>query len=370
MDTLLIKDEISIGIGELEGGFCDEDGVCGGRGGGENFEGGENPIKPEIDTMVMIKEEEEELAFDDREGRGGFYGRGISSSSSSTGSRMPKPIKGLHENGSPPFLTKTFEMVEDPETDSIVSWSVVGESFIVWDPHKFSVNLLPEYFKHSNFSSFIRQLSTYGFRKVHLDRWEFANAGFQRGKKHLLKGIRRRNHGSNNTSTNHKQQIERGNEVQRLKKEHGLLRVEILDLKQQQESTDKHFAAMEERVRYTEWKQQQMIILIAKAMKRGSFAEKLIHKYKQRQALVSGEISKKRRLVSNGNMESPSALMGTTHHTANTKEELGPIQSEKDSLLLSTMAVESAPVQENKSCLTTEESSLELSSGNYIMWEN
>ena len=84
-----------------------------------------------------------------------------SSSSSSSSDVLPKPIEGLHESCPPPFLRKTFEMVEDPETDPIVSWSVNRNSFIVWDSHNFSENLLPKYFKHKNFSSFIRQLNTY-----------------------------------------------------------------------------------------------------------------------------------------------------------------------------------------------------------------
>lgn len=74
---------------------------------------------------------------------------------------FPKPMEGLHEVGPPPFLKKTFEMVEDPESDPIVSWSASRDSFIVWDSHEFSKTLLPKYFKHSNFSSFIRQLNTY-----------------------------------------------------------------------------------------------------------------------------------------------------------------------------------------------------------------
>ncbi|XP_058073954.1 heat stress transcription factor A-2-like isoform X2 [Magnolia sinica] len=73
----------------------------------------------------------------------------------------PQPMEGLHDSGPPPFLTKTFDMVEDPATDSVVSWSQSRNSFIVWDAHKLATNLLPKYFKHSNFSSFIRQLNTY-----------------------------------------------------------------------------------------------------------------------------------------------------------------------------------------------------------------
>jgi len=91
----------------------------------------------------------------------------------------------------PPFLTKTFEMVDDPATDSIVSWSG-DDSFVVKDPGEFSTNILPCYFKHNNLSSFVRQLNIYGFRKVNSDCWEFAHPNFRRGWFGLLKDIKRR----------------------------------------------------------------------------------------------------------------------------------------------------------------------------------
>ena len=74
---------------------------------------------------------------------------------------VPQPLECLQGTPIPPFLSKTYDLVEDQTLDPIISWGPTGESFVVWDPVEFARLVLPRNFKHNNFSSFVRQLNTY-----------------------------------------------------------------------------------------------------------------------------------------------------------------------------------------------------------------
>ncbi|KAF8018067.1 hypothetical protein BT93_H3083 [Corymbia citriodora subsp. variegata] len=179
-------------------------------------------------------------------------------------------------NAPAPFLVKTYEMVDDPQTNFLVSWSESGCSFVVWNPPEFSRELLPKYFKHNNFSSFVRQLNTYGFRKVDPDQWEFANEEFIRGEKHLLTNIYRRkpihSHSGQTArlSDTEKQMYEE--EITRLQHENSLLQSELQRYQGENQDVDLQIQLLRKQFQSMEQKQTHLITLLAKSMQKPVFA--------------------------------------------------------------------------------------------------
>nr|WEL12805.1 heat shock factor 1 [Halisarca dujardinii] len=102
------------------------------------------------------------------------------------------------------FIPKLWNLVDQPSYQSLISWTKDGRSFVVHNDHEFAHQVLPRYFKTTNFNSFVRQLNLYGFRKVSkIDRGsimtagsveplEFFHTNFRRGHSELIHLIQRK----------------------------------------------------------------------------------------------------------------------------------------------------------------------------------
>lgn len=136
-----------------------------------------------------------------------------------------------------------------------------------------------------------------GFRKVDADRWEFANDGFVRGQKELLKNVvRRKNVQSSTSSEQHQrktctadadadacQEKECGEsellwkEVDILKGDKKALAQELVKVRQYQESTDAKMLHLEDRVQGMEESQQEMLSFLVMVMQNPSLLVHIVH---------------------------------------------------------------------------------------------
>ncbi|KAL3623381.1 Heat stress transcription factor A-3 [Castilleja foliolosa] len=212
----------------------------------------------------------------------------------------PQPLETLYETPIPPFLSKTYDLVDDTSLDAIISWGENGDSFVVWDHVEFARSILPKNFKHNNFSSFVRQLNTYvangtgmsvplqGFRKIDMDKWEFASEGFKRGHKHLLKNIQRR-------KTHHSQQIGSSSgpsqdsnkaaleaEIEHLRKDRSLMMLEVVELRNQQRDTAQHIELVNKKLQTSEKRQKHMVQFLGKIFQNPAFLARLKQKNEQK----------------------------------------------------------------------------------------
>ena len=69
-------------------------------------------------------------------------------------------------------------------------WSADGTEIVVCNPERLAENVLPRYFRHTQYSSWVRTLNHYSFRKTRPGQW--ANPHFQRDKPELLQYVKRK----------------------------------------------------------------------------------------------------------------------------------------------------------------------------------
>jgi len=85
---------------------------------------------------------------------------------SSPPSRKGKGNRGGSEVRFPKTLHRMLQDAEENNFDDIVGWRPHGRAFMVHDKARFVKEVLPRYFKQSKYTSFTRQLVTYGFQRI------------------------------------------------------------------------------------------------------------------------------------------------------------------------------------------------------------
>ncbi|KAK9168420.1 hypothetical protein Syun_000560 [Stephania yunnanensis] len=121
-----------------------------------------------------------------------------------------------------------------------------------------------------------------GFRKVDTDRWEFANEGFIRGKKQLLKNIHRRksalglqigSYGVSPAADLGRPGLD--SEIKKLRKDRNQLMQELAQLQQEQRGRAHQVEAMKQRMETAEQRQKQMVSFLAKVLQNPAFLARL-----------------------------------------------------------------------------------------------
>ncbi|XP_068626914.1 heat shock factor protein isoform X3 [Battus philenor] len=150
------------------------------------------------------------------------------------------------------FLGKLWKLVNDSETNHLISWSPGGKTFVIKAQADFARELLPLYYKHNNMASFIRQLNMYGFHKItsvengglkyEKDEIEFSHPCFMRGHAYLLEHIKRK-------IANPKSIVASNESGDKILLKPELMNKVLADVKQmkgKQESLDAKFSAMKQ----------------------------------------------------------------------------------------------------------------------------
>ncbi|XP_010449323.1 PREDICTED: heat stress transcription factor A-4a-like [Camelina sativa] len=91
--------------------------------------------------------------------------------------------------GLPVFHMRIYKLVEDPESDPIISWGKDNNSFVIWNLEEFDRRNIVDKFDCNRFSQFRADLRHYGFRRIKKGsgELEYGNEDFVRGHPERMK---------------------------------------------------------------------------------------------------------------------------------------------------------------------------------------
>ena len=78
------------------------------------------------------------------------------------------------------FLSKLYDILNNESYRNIISWDVEGKKILIFNAVNLCNEVIPKFYKHRNYSSFIRQLNLYGFHKTkgineNIEKYEHKN---------------------------------------------------------------------------------------------------------------------------------------------------------------------------------------------------
>ncbi|GMF01729.1 unnamed protein product [[Candida] boidinii] len=174
----------------------------------------------------------------------------ISSSSSLTVATNGNSNSNDNSSNNPPkrpaFIMKLWSMVNDHGNAKYISWLPSGDVFQVNDRESFMKFVLPKYFKHNNFASFVRQLNMYGWHKVqdvnsgslisNDEIWQFQHPYFVKDREDLLDNIVRNKPTKDKDDENEDIDINSlFNELENMKSKQRLITEDLLRVRQDNE---------------------------------------------------------------------------------------------------------------------------------------
>ena len=99
------------------------------------------------------------------------------------------------------FLSRLYDILNDNSYKDIISWNDEGTHVLIKDIYKLSDEVLPKYYNHRKYTSFVRQLNMYGFYKtkdiiikdVEVYRHDIFDKNFKKGEtKNIVTFLRRK----------------------------------------------------------------------------------------------------------------------------------------------------------------------------------
>ena len=94
-------------------------------------------------------------------------GEGVSTDDGAYGQSAQLADNGTVNASAPGFVSKLFEIFSDSNRRSgVCGWARDGTTIVVQRIAEFERTVLPHYFKHNNYTSFVRQLNMYNFHKT------------------------------------------------------------------------------------------------------------------------------------------------------------------------------------------------------------